>query len=34
MNLASQQTPGSAALEKPLSQKPARRLSSLPIPQK
>ncbi|KAM9724706.1 coiled-coil domain-containing protein 154 [Dama dama] len=34
MNLASQQTPRSAAPEKPLGQKSARRLSSLPVPQK
>ncbi|XP_040109511.1 coiled-coil domain-containing protein 154 [Oryx dammah] len=34
MNLAARQTPRSEALEKPLGQKPACRLSSLPIPQK
>ena len=34
MNLASQQTPRSTAQEKPLGQKPAHRLSSLPILQK
>ncbi|XP_061256680.1 coiled-coil domain-containing protein 154 isoform X3 [Bos javanicus] len=34
VNLAARQTSRSAALEKPLVQKPARRLSSLPIPQK
>nr|XP_020742077.1 coiled-coil domain-containing protein 154 isoform X3 [Odocoileus virginianus texanus] len=34
MNLTSQQTPSSAAQEKPLGQKPARQLSSLPVPQK
>ncbi|XP_042096026.2 coiled-coil domain-containing protein 154 isoform X3 [Ovis aries] len=34
MNLAARQTPRSVALEKPLGQKPACRLSSLPVPQK
>uniref|UniRef100_A0A4W2IL28 Coiled-coil domain containing 154 n=1 Tax=Bos indicus x Bos taurus TaxID=30522 RepID=A0A4W2IL28_BOBOX len=34
VNLAARQMSRSAALEKPLVQKPARRLSSLPIPQK